>query len=198
MSVLIRRSLFLLALVPPWGCSTTSSSAPPPLWRPQPPLEPSSIQCLVAHRGELGLTDDQVARLGELEEARASADRAIEVDLEQQLQAHHQAGRSGGSRSATGGVRASRSAGGRGAGAPPPGSPSGTASHGEPPGDADFEAFAAERLVENDDQYAKQAEPILDAEQVPAARRILERYRQERARQRDAALPADSSGPPNR
>ncbi len=59
------------------GCA----APPPPKPLPPKPQERSSLDVLLRHRGELGLTDEQVARLEQLDDARESEVASIREQL---------------------------------------------------------------------------------------------------------------------
>jgi hypothetical protein len=146
------------------------------LHKPAPPLPPSSVAALLAQRGELGLDNEQVARLSAIDRRRQEADREAEVDLEQQEQrAREPKGRlaspaSAGRRGAGGGGSAAASGGGRG--------------RGVPPSDDDPVSFAQFRLDEDDAKAYAEAEAVLTETQRMAAREIIARYRDDVMSQR--------------
>jgi hypothetical protein len=83
---LIFAGVLLLMLA---SCATTSKLEDPPPVRPD---ERSSIDILLRHRGELQLTDAQVARLEELETKREAEARALREQLEARKHEHKEPG----------------------------------------------------------------------------------------------------------
>ena len=71
------------------GCATTSGQEGPPPVRPD---ERSSIDILLRHRGELQLTEAQIARLEELETKRETEAQALHEQLEARKHEHKEPG----------------------------------------------------------------------------------------------------------
>ncbi len=155
-----------------FGCA--SQKAPPPqLWKPQPPLPPSSIAAVLAHRADLDLTDEQVAQLTEIDRKRESADRGVEVDLQDQVGDQTQARiRMGNPQMKNMQTRVGRLA------------RENSPTH-EPPAEGDYFDVAQQRLEENDDKAWKDAQPLLNDQQKALAQVIVEQYRQDVAKQHD-------------
>jgi len=79
----LERALCVAWVLPLVACahatpvSPSATSAAPPLPAPKPPLAHSSIAAVLAHRGELALTDEQIAKLEEMDRRLQSANEAI-------------------------------------------------------------------------------------------------------------------------
>jgi len=157
------------------GCAT-QKGPPPTLWKPQPPLPASSIGALIAHRADLDLTDDQVAQLTEIDHKRESADRGVEVDLQDQVGDQSQARiRMGNPQMKNMRTRVGQLA------------RENSPTH-EPPAEGDYFDVAQQRLDENDDKAWKDAQPLLNDQQKALGQTIVEQYRQDRDKQHEEFL----------
>jgi hypothetical protein len=174
------RALLVFATV---GCAT-QKGPPPALWKPQSPLAPSSIAAVLAHRADLDLTDDQVAKLTELDRKRESADRMVEQDWQEQVGDQKTARiRMGNPQMKNMQTRVGRLA------------RENSPTH-EPPAEGDYYDVAQQRLEEDDDRAWKDAQPIFNDQQKPLAQAIVEQYRQDVAKQHDAAAAAAAQQQP--
>ena len=163
------RALLVFATL---GCAT-QKGPPPTLWKPQSPLPPSSIAALIAHRADLDLTDEQIAQLDEIDRKRESADRAVEVDLQDQVGDQTQARiRMGNPQMKNMQTRVGRLA------------RENSPTH-EPPAEGDYFDVAQQRLDENDQKAWTDAQPILNDQQKALAQTIVDQYRQDVAKQHE-------------
>jgi len=172
------------------ACATTPKPHRP---MPPPPAFRSSIDAVLAFRGELGLTDDQVLRLQAIDDKLEQDDAAIRAEL-------RPAGKSGdigsgpassspvgtGSPGAPGGAgmggMGGRGMGGRGGMGRGP-------AMGAPPRDPDqaarFEAARA-KLDDNDTAAFFAAQEVLTEAQKPRAQEIASKYRSDLMDYREA------------
>jgi hypothetical protein len=152
------------------------------VFHPAAPLSASAVAALLEHRAELQLADYQVEQLTDIERKRDEADRAVEVDLEAQLKEGEPRTRSS-SRPVAAGGRGGRGGGGR---AMPGNAQNQNAQpHGEPPNEDDRVAVAQQRIDENDAKANSSAEAVMTDEQREQAQKIMSRYREDVAKQRD-------------
>jgi hypothetical protein len=145
-----------------------------------PPLPRSSIAAVVQARAKLGLTDDQVRDLEEIDQARVKADAAVTDEAAQKQKAAQAAGAS-----AAGGPPASGArGGGMGGGGPHGGGMRGGGMGGRRGPRASPEAANGtapatlqDRLDENDTKAFLDAEQVLTEVQRDPAREIASDYR---------------------
>ena len=160
------------------GPSPAATEAPPP----RPPLAASSIGAVLAHRGELQLSDEQVEKLAQMDRELAKANEAIRTEGK----SAGKPGQSGARESRSGNASDSRPprdptagggmGGGRGmgrGGGHHRGMIPGTASDGEKRTDPQ------EKMDDNDTKAYLDAEPVLTEAQRPRAREIAEEYREQ-------------------
>jgi hypothetical protein len=146
-----------------------------------PPLPRSSIAAVVQQRAKLGLTDDQVRDLEEIDQGREKADAAILDEVAQKQKAAQAAGTSAAGGSQTGGGRS----GGMGGGGMRGGGMHGGGMGGRRgPGHAGPEAAGGaapatlqDRLDDNDTKAFLDAEQVLGEAQREPAREIASDYR---------------------
>jgi hypothetical protein len=157
------------------------ASAPRPAGAPVPirPLARSSIAAVLAHRGELELSDDQVRRMEDLADQLGRANEAIRATLKEAREKQPSAGARPGSAAEPGaggmgsgrGGRGMRGGGGRDTGL------------GRPDFLSEERASvfekARQQMDDNDAKAFEDAAAALTAAQRPRAREIAERYREE-------------------
>jgi len=170
----------VLLSTPAWAACAHQKPAPVDVTA-LPPLPRSSIAAVVQQRAKLGLTDDQVRDLEEIDRERAKADAAFTDEVAQKQKAAQAAGASAANGSPAGGARGGGMGGGgmrgggmRGGGmggrrGPPP------ASHEAADGTAP--ATIQDRLDENDTKAFLDAEEVLTEAQRDPAREIASDYR---------------------
>ncbi len=170
-----------------------AANPPPASGPPAPPLPRSSIAAVLAHRGELGLSDAQVMQL----EARDAALQMQIVELRQRLATPRAPGRSPDGRSATPDegrpsplsptAGAERTGGGSGRHGGEPGGRHGEERSGMPPQDPTARAAALQSRIDDADTAAwLSAESVLEASQRERAREVAEKYRETLADEREA------------
>lgn len=149
-----------------------------------PPLPRSSIAAMVLHRVEIGLTDEQVSEMEELDQKRETENAAVREEMgkkSQQGQAAPSSNSGAGSRSVAsqgiqgsgmgGGMRGGGMHGGRmGGRSAAPGAGSGK--------EADRAAALDDRLDENDTKAYLDAENVLTEAQKTRTREIASDYRE--------------------
>ena len=129
------------------------------------PLPHSSIAAVLAARGELNLTVEQLRQLEKMDEQLEKANAPMRSEIQRITQGESSPTQSGGS--------AGRRAGGAGRGRP--GEPgAGSARTGRAP-----LGTLQQRIDDNDTQAYLQAENVLTPEQQPRAREIASRFREE-------------------
>lgn len=133
--------------------------------QPLPPLPRSSIAAVLASRGELNLTEEQVHQLEKMDEQLEKANAPIRSEIQRMTQ--------GESSPTQGGASAGRRAGG-----------AGRSRRGEPGGGSARTVRAPmgtlqQRIDDNDTQAYLQAENVLTPEQQPRAREIASHFREE-------------------
>ena len=140
-----------------------------------PPLPRSSIAAVVLQREKLGLTDDQIRDLEEIDQGREKANAALLAEVAEKQKAAHAAGSSAGNGTSAGGggggmrgggMRGGGMGGRRGAAPVAPDPPAGTAP-----------ATVEDRLDENDTKAFLDAEQVLTDAQRDPAREIATDYR---------------------
>lgn len=80
---------------PPPPAATAATAAPPQPAKALPPLPRSSIAAVVQHRGELGLTDQQIDAMETRDREREEEDRAVRAEDEKRRKAAQEAAQSG-------------------------------------------------------------------------------------------------------
>jgi hypothetical protein len=138
-----------------------------------PPLPRSSIAAVVQQRAKLGLTDDEVRDLEEIDQGREKADAAFTDEVAQKQKAAQAAGAStgGGPPAGGGGMRGGgRHGGGMGGSRGSPQAGSGAANGTAP-------ATIQDHLDENDTKAFLDAEQVLTEAQRDEAREIAADYR---------------------
>lgn len=154
------------------------------------PLPRSSIAAVVLRRAEIGLTDEQVSEMEELDQKRETENAAVREEMGKKSQQGQAAPSSAGSRSAGsqgmqgsgmgGGMRGGGMHGGRmGGQSAAPGAGSGK--------EADRAAALEDRLDENDTKAYLDAENVLTEAQRPRAREVASDYREQLYEQRESA-----------
>ena len=144
---------------------------------PLPPLPRSSIAAVVQQRAKLGLTDDQVRDLEEIDREREKADSAFTDEMTQKQKAAQAAAASAGSSPPAGGGRGGGMRGGGMRGGGMGGGGMGgrrgptQASNGTAP------VTLQDRLDENDTKAFLDAEQVLTEAQRDEAREIASDYR---------------------
>ena len=146
-----------------------------------PPLPRSSLAAVILHRSELGLTDDQVRELEQIDRRRESEDAAVRADLAAKAKPATTSPTSGGGGTGNaggatgsgmgggrmGGMRGGRMGGGRGFRAPSNNGPS-----------SGQRAVKLEDLLDDDDTKAYlDGEEVLTEPQREQAREIASDYR---------------------
>ena len=184
------------------GQPVAQSAAPVP----QPPLARSSIGAVLAHRGELNLTDEQIQKLEEMDHQVQVANEAIRTEgnptrrppaepRQQGSPGENRTASDPGSRSATGGP--GRIGGGPGMGR---GGGHRRGAMRAPAPEAIKHPEAQERMDENDTKAYLDAEVLLSESQRPRAREIAEEYREQlydwRAAMRAKKTSSDVAGRP--
>jgi hypothetical protein len=172
--VALATALFLALALP--GC--TPPRPPPPL--PEKPGEKSSVDVLLRHRGELALTDDQVARLEALEERRAAEVATLRdqlAELGKQLE------NKGGDRPADIGTGSGRTPGTGGRGMGGMGSSAGSGRSGRPPPGTTHRQNELLRLTQKVDDadtraFVDAVSEVLTAAQRPRAENLATVYRE--------------------
>src|SRR3569832_1524532 len=154
---------------PPPAAATPATEATPA--KPLPPLPRSSIAAVVQHRGELGLTDEQIESMEKRDREREEEDRALRAEDEKRRKAAEDAAKNAqntapSARAPGGGMRGGMRGGGMGG--PPPGGhfPS------EPRGES-----LADRLDASDTKAYLDIEDVLSPAQRDPAREIASDYR---------------------
>jgi hypothetical protein len=166
----MRTKLLLVFVV--FGCAT-NKAPPPSLWKPEAPLPPSSIAALIAHRADLDLNDEQIAKLTEIDGKRESADRMVEQDLNDQVGDQEKARiRMGNPQMKKMQTRVGKLA-------------RENTPTNEPPAEGDYFDVAQQRLAENDQQAWKEAQPLLNDQQRALAQVLVDQYRQDVAKQHE-------------
>jgi hypothetical protein len=164
-----------------------------------PPLPRSSIAAVVLHRAEIGLTDEQVSEMEELDQKRETENAAVREEMgkkSQQAQAAPSSNSGAGSRSAAsqgmqgsgmgGGMRGGGMHGGRmGGRSAAPGAGSGK--------EANRAAALEDRLDENDTKAYLDAENVLTEAQKARAREVASDYREQLYEQRESARAKSAS-----
>jgi hypothetical protein len=163
------------APLPPAATPVTEADAPAA--KPLPPLPRSSIAAVVQHRGELGLSDEQIEAMERRDREREEEDRALRSEDEKRRKAVEEAasnarnaappGRSPGSGMRGGGMGGGR----RGVGMGGPGG--GAASGGRTAQGESFE----DRLDADDTKAYLDIEDVLTPDQRAPAREIASDYR---------------------
>ena len=174
--------------------ATAAASAPAPVAaKPLPPLPRSSIAAVVQHRGELGLTNEQIDALEKRDREREDEDRALRAEDEKRKKAVEDAARNAqnqpqSNRSPSGGLRGGGLMGGGMRGGGMMRGPGGGNTGGG--GKAQGESLE-DRLDANDTKAFFDIEDVLTPEQRDPAREIASDYRAQlydrRAQQRAAA-----------
>jgi hypothetical protein len=158
-----------------------------------PPLPRSSIAAVVLHRAEVGLTDEQVSEMEQLDQKRETENATVREELGKKSQQGQSApstnsGAGNGSAAPQGmqgsgmgnGMRGGGMHGGRmGGRSAPPGAGSGK--------EADRAATLDDRLDENDTKAYLDAENLLTEAQRARAREIASDYREQLYEQRERA-----------
>ena len=160
------------------ACATSKATTTPQelLYRPEAPVPVSSIACLLAHRADLDLSDEQVAKFEELDRKREDNDRMVEQDMRDQIGDQHASRiRMGNPQMKAMGGRAGRAA-------------RELNPKFEPPADMDYIDVAQQRIDENDDRAAAEAEKLLLENQLPLAKTLLDQYRQDVNKQRQEQI----------
>jgi hypothetical protein len=160
------------------ACASTKATTTPEelLYRPEAPVAKSSIALLLAHRADLNLDDEQVTKLDDLDHKREDSDRMVEQDMRAQIGDQHYSRIRMGNPS----MKAMQGRVGRAARESNP--------RFEPPADNDYIDVAQQRLDENDDHAAAEAEKIMNESQLPLAKTLLEQYRQDVNKQRQEQI----------
>ena len=181
---------------PPPPAATAATAAPPPPAKAPPPLPRSSIAAVVQHRGELGLTDQQIDAMETRDREREEEDRAVRADDEKRRKAAQEAAQSGANarnaappgRMPGGGMRGGGMPGagmpGGGMGGPHGGHPPGGGA-GTPQGDS-----LEDRLDADDTKAYLDIEDLLTPAQREPAREIASDFRAQlydRRQQRNGA-----------
>jgi len=181
--------LALAALVPacadapPPPAETPATQATPAAAKPLPPLPRSSIAAVVQHRGELGLTDEQIEAMEKRDREREEEDRALRAEDDKKRKAAQEASQSAANaqnaappgRAPGGGMRGGGMGGGamRGGGmGGPPGRHGPGTDPGKPAGDA-----LDDRLDADDTKAYLDIEDLLTPAQREPAREIASDYR---------------------
>jgi hypothetical protein len=205
------RSLPLAALLAlPAACAHAKPEPPAP--PPPRPEHRSSVAAVLAHRDELGLTDDQVRELSAIEDKLQEANAALRAEsrgASAEGPAERRAGdsalRAGTGRDETGaplpdGMGAMTRPGavpgmgrGSGHGSGGMGGPQREGSAGPPSGRGVRNA-PRERMDENDAKAYLDAESLLTDAQRARAREIAEQYREQLFEWREAAQPKEPRG----
>ncbi|HXN42404.1 MAG TPA: hypothetical protein VN918_11480 [Myxococcaceae bacterium] len=133
--------------------------------KPPPPLPRSSIAAVLAARGELNLTVEQLGQLEKMDEQLEKANAPIRSEIQRLTQGGVTSNPAAGSTGRRAGGAGSRRRGEPGAGSPRTG-------RGAP-------GTLQERIDDNDTQAYLQAESVLTPEQQPRAREIASRFREE-------------------
>lgn len=195
------RALALVAALAACASTPKPAAQPPAPASSLPPLPRSSIAAVVQHRGELGLTDEQVRQMEVRDQQRETEDAAIRDELAKRraAKAGAQGSSSGASPSAAGGggsgggmrgggmgMGGGMRGGGMRGGRMPRG-PAGEGSKGNP------EATAQDRMDENDTKAYLDAEGVLTDAQKAKARDIAEDYREQLYDRRAAAAASSST-----
>lgn len=154
---------------PPPPAATPAAEAAPA--NALPPLPRSSIAAVVQHRGDLGLTDEQIESMEKRDHEREEEDRALRAEDEKRKKAAEEAGKNAqnaapSGRAPGGGLRGGMR--GRGMGGPPPGGHFAT----KPRGDS-----LEDRLDANDTKAYLDIEDVLTPAQRDPAREIASDYR---------------------
>jgi hypothetical protein len=146
-----------------------------------PPLPRSSIAAVVQQRAKLGLTDDQVRDLEEIDQERERADAAFTDEVAQKQKAAQAAGAGAGSGPPGGGTRGGGMGGGgmrgggmRGGGM---GGRRGPPQAGHEAANGTAPATIQDKLDENDTKAFLDAEQVLTEAQRDPAREIASDYR---------------------
>jgi hypothetical protein len=152
-----------------------------------PPLPRSSIAAVVQQRAKLGLTDDQVRALEEIDQEREKADASFMDEVAQKKKAA-QAASSGSGPPAGGGAGGGMGGGGMRGGGMRGGSMGGR--RGSPPGGNQATAETApatiqDRLDDDDTKAFLDAEQVLTEAQRDPAREIASDYRAQRYERRE-------------
>jgi hypothetical protein len=150
---------------------------------PLPPLPRSSIAAVVLHRGELGLTDEQVGEIEQRDQQREGENVAVRGEMEKKGQKGPSA-RSSSSGSGNGGAPQGMHGGGMHGGRMAGRSPA-SGSGGEK--DADRAATLEDRLDENDTKAYLDAESVFTEAQKARAREIASDYREQLYERRENA-----------
>jgi len=159
------RRISLLALGPLFFFCASSDRERAAASKSPAPLPRSSIAAVLAARGELNLTAEQVGRLEKMDEQLEKANAPMRSEIQRLTQGgatSNQAGRLGGRRAG-------------GAGSRPRGEPGA----GSPKTGRGALGTLQERIDDNDTQAYLQAESVLTPEQQPRAREIASRFREE-------------------
>jgi hypothetical protein len=178
---IVRLAACALLLMAPalMACAHEKPMAPVDV-TPLPPMPRSSIAAVVQQRAKLGLTDDQVRDLEEIDQDREKANAAFADEVAQKQKAAQAAGASAASAPPASGARGGGMGGGmRGGGmhgggmggrrGPPPAAHA--ASNGTDP------ATVQDRLDENDTKAFLDAESVFTEAQREPAREIASDYR---------------------
>lgn len=164
---------------PPPAATPATEPAPAPA-KPLPPLPRSSIAAVILHRGDLGLTDEQIDTMEKRDREREEEDRALHADAEKRKKAAEDAAQNGQnaappSRAPGSGMRGGGMGGGGMRGGGMGGGPRGghgAASPGKPEGES-----LEDRLDANDTKAYLDIEDILTPAQRDPAREIASDYR---------------------
>ena len=142
-----------------------------------PPLPRSSIAAVVQQRAKLGLTDDQVRDLEEIDQEREKADTAFTNEVAQKQKAAQAAGASAASSPPPGGARGGGGMRGGGMHGGGMGGRRGSPQAGHEAADGTAAATIQDRLDENDTKAFLDAEQVLTESQRDPAREIASDYR---------------------
>jgi len=161
------------------SCATSAPRSSPAV-EPPLPLPRSSIAAVLASRGELGMSEQQVSALEELD---AKLERT-DAPLREELRAHHEAKKGparpegrGGQGMPGGGMQGGGMGRGLGRGG---GSQGGGRMRPEGPAGEAFDPGAVhQKLDDNDTAAYLEAEQVLSEAQRPRAREIASRYREQ-------------------
>jgi len=183
-------------VVTPAAAVTPAAPAPA---KPLPPLPRSSIVAVVQHRGELGLSDEQIEAMEKRDREREEEDAALRAEVEKKKKAAEDAAKNAGNAAAPNRTPGGMRGGGMGAGMPGGGMRGGGMGGGR--GGHSFGAGAAkpggesleDRLDANDTKAYLDIEDVLTPAQRDAAREIASDYRAQlydrREQQRTQAAP---------
>lgn len=158
-----------------------------------PPLPRSSIAAVVLHRAEIGLTDEQVSEMEQLDQKREAENAAVREEMGKKSQQGQSApssnSRAGSGSAASQGMRGSGMGGGMHGGGMHGGRMGGrSAAPGAGSGkEADKAAVLEDRLDEDDTKAYLDAENVLTEAQKPRAREIASDYREQLYEQRESA-----------